>query len=212
MALVAKMLGGIGKAVVGAGGTVLKSGAKFLGDDAVEALGRGVGKAQKGLDDIVQAAVKQDEIYKAAKNEARGIKEARGVKSESAKEAILRGTQSSDGTISFKGKDGVTYERHKNPNWKEGDVRKSSTNPNGRNQYLYTANGQSINGQAFGKAKSSFTQDGGTFSDIADDISKTAAGDGSGIDLLQFASDHPVGTALAGLGVGIIGAELLDDD
>lgn len=87
MALVAKMLGGIGKAVVGAGGTVLKSGAKFLGDDAVEALGRGVGKAQKGLDDIVQAAVKQDEIYKTAKNEARGIKKARKP-SERATEAI----------------------------------------------------------------------------------------------------------------------------
>lgn len=206
MALVAKMLGGIGKAVVGAGGTVLKGGAKFLGDDAVEAVGRKVGELQKGINEVVESAVKQDELYKTA------VKEARGVKSESAKEAILRGTQSSDGTISFKGKDGITYERHKNPNWKEGDVRKSSTNPNGRNQYLYTANGQSINGQAFGKAKSSFTQDGGTFSDIADDISKTAAGDGAGIDLLQFASDHPVGTALAGLGVGVIGANLLDDD
>ena len=206
MALVAKMLGGIGKAVVGAGGTVLKGGAKFLGDDAVEAVGRKVGELQKGINEVVESAVKKDELYKTA------VKEARGVKSESAKEAILRGTQSSDGTISFKGKDGITYERHKNPNWKEGDVRKSSANPNGRNQYLYTANGQSINGQAFGKAKSSFTQDGGTFSDIADDISKTAAGDGAGIDLLQFASDHPVGTALAGLGVGIVGAELLDDN
>lgn len=206
MALVARMLGGIGKSVVGAGGTVLKGGAKLFGDDAVEALGHGIGKAQKGLDDIVQTAVKQDELYKTA------VKEARGVKGESAKEAILKGAQSSDGTISFKGKDGITYERHKNPNWKEGDVRKSSTNPNGRNQYLYTANGQSINGQEFGKAKSSFTQDGGTFSDIADNISKAAAGDGAGIDLLQFASDHPVGTALAGLGVGVVGANLLDDD
>ena len=87
MALVAKMLGGIGKAVVGGGGAVLKGGAKLFGDDAVEALGRGVGKAQKGLDDIVQTAVKQDEIYKAAKNEARGIKKARKP-SERATEAI----------------------------------------------------------------------------------------------------------------------------
>ena len=76
MALAARMLAGIGKAVVGAGGTVLKGGAKLFGDDAVEALGRGVGKAQKSLDDIVQAAVKQDEIYKTVKNEAYSIKEA----------------------------------------------------------------------------------------------------------------------------------------
>ena len=48
--------------------------------------------------------------------------------------------------------------------------------------------------------------------EIAGDISKTAAGDGAGIDLLQFASDNPVGTALAGIGVGIIGANIFDDD
>lgn len=205
----------MGKAVVGAGGSILKGGVKIFGDDAVEALGRGVGKAQKSIDDIVQAAVKKDEIYKTAKNEARGVKEAINNTSEAAENAILRGTQASDGTIKFKGKDGVTYERHRNPNWKEGDARKSSTNPNGHNQYLYTADGQSINGQRFGKAKSSFSQDGGTFvdpSDIADDISKTAAGDGAGFNLLQFSSDHPVGTALAGLGIGVVGANLLDDD
>ena len=81
MALAARMLGGIGKAIVGTGGTVLKGGAKLFGDNAVEALGRGVGKAQKGLDDIVQSAVKQDEIYKTA------VKEARGSVSNTAKDA-----------------------------------------------------------------------------------------------------------------------------
>lgn len=49
-------------------------------------------------------------------------------------------------------------------------------------------------------------------SETAEAVSKTAAGDGAGIDLLQFASDHPVGTALAGIGVGIVGTNILDDD
>jgi hypothetical protein len=49
-------------------------------------------------------------------------------------------------------------------------------------------------------------------SETAEAVSKTVAGDGAGIDLLQFASDHPVGTALAGIGVGIVGTNILDDD
>lgn len=48
--------------------------------------------------------------------------------------------------------------------------------------------------------------------EVADDVSKTAAGDGAGVNLLQFASEHPVGTALAGLGVGVVGANIFDDD
>ena len=48
--------------------------------------------------------------------------------------------------------------------------------------------------------------------EIADDVSKTGAGDGAGINLLRFASNHPVGTALTGLGVGIVGTNIFDDD
>ena len=85
--MIVKALGGIGKAIIGLGGSVVKTGAKIFGDDAVEAVGRKVGNAQKGIEDIVQHAVKQDEIYKAAKNEERKIKKARKP-SERATEAI----------------------------------------------------------------------------------------------------------------------------
>lgn len=47
---------------------------------------------------------------------------------------------------------------------------------------------------------------------VAEDIAKTAPGDGAGFNLKQFASDHPVGTALAGLGVGMGVHALFDDD
>ena len=88
--MIIKALGGIGKAIIGLGGSVVKTGAKIFGDDAVEAVGRGVGNAQKGIDNIVQHAVKQDEIYKAAKNKARGIKEATKDTSKAAEEAISK--------------------------------------------------------------------------------------------------------------------------
>lgn len=46
----------------------------------------------------------------------------------------------------------------------------------------------------------------------AQEVAQTGAGDNAGFDLMQFAADHPVGTALAGLGVGVVGANLLDND
>lgn len=76
MAMVAKTLGGLTKAAIGIGGSAAKGVSKIFGDEAVEAVGKKVGELQKGVDDIVGKAVKQDEIYKAAKNKARGIKEA----------------------------------------------------------------------------------------------------------------------------------------
>ena len=168
--MIVKALGGIGKAIIGLGGSVVKTGAKILGDDAVEAVGRGVGNIQKGIDDIVQHAVKQDEIYKAAKNKARGIKEATKDTSKAAEEAISKPKFKDDG-IRFT-KDDVTYERHRNPNWQEGDARKSSTNPNGHNQFLYTANGKPISGKQFGQEKAEFVRNKGTVEQITDNATE----------------------------------------
>lgn len=168
--MIIKALGGIGKAIIGLGGSVVKTGAKIFGDDAVEAVGREVGNAQKGIDDIVQHAVKQDEIYKAAKNKARGIKEATKDTSKAAEEAISKPKFKDDG-IRFT-KDDVTYERHRNPNWQEGDARKSSTNPNGHNQFLYTANGKPISGKQFGQEKAEFVRNKGTVEHITDNATE----------------------------------------
>ena len=168
--MIVKALGGIGKAIIGLGGSVVKTGAKIFGDDAVEAVGRRVGNAQKGIDDIVQHAVKQDEIYKAAKNEARGIKEATKDTSKAAEEAISKPKFKDDG-IRFTKAD-VTYERHRNPNWQEGDARKSSTNPNGHNQFLYTANGKPISGKQFGQEKAEFVRNKGTVEQITDNATE----------------------------------------
>ena len=168
--MIVKALGGIGKAIIGLGGSVVKTGAKIFGDDAVEAVGRGVGNVQKGIDDIVQHAVKQDEIYKAAKNKARGVKEATKDTSKAAEEAISKPKFKDDG-IRFT-KDDVTYERHRNPNWQEGDARKSSTNPNGHNQFLYTANGKPISGKQFGQEKAEFVRNKGTVEQITDNATE----------------------------------------
>ena len=168
--MIIKALGGIGKAIIGLGGSVVKTGAKIFGDDAVEAVGRGVGNVQKGIDDIVQHAVKQDEIYKAAKNKARGIKEATKDTSKAAEEAISKPKFKDDG-IRFT-KDDVTYERHRNPNWHEGDARKSPTNPNGHNQFLYTANGKPISGKQFGQEKAEFVRNKGTVEQITDNATE----------------------------------------
>lgn len=168
--MIVKALGGIGKAIIGLGGSVVKTGAKIFGDDAVEAVGRGVGNVQKGIDDIVQHAVKQDEIYKAAKNKARGIKEATKDTSKAAEEAISK-PKFKDDEIRFT-KDNVTYERHRNPNWQEGDARKSSTNPNGHNQFLYTANGKPISGKQFGQEKAEFVRNKGTVEHITDNATE----------------------------------------
>lgn len=198
MALAARMLGGIGKTVVGAGGTVLKGGAKLFGDDAVEALGRGVGKAQKGLDDIVQAAVKQDEIYKSA------VKEARGTVSDTAKNAIKNPAKNYKTKTEFGSADGTRYRM------REVDGKKVYESKVKDGDWAQIQDqGRTKASQIYGKARGEYI----AYNDsLAEQVSKTAAGDGAGIDLLQFASDHPVGTALAGLGVGIVGANIFDDD
>lgn len=94
MALLVKGLGGIGKTVIGAGGAVVKGGARLFGDDAVKAVGSGVGKLQNGIDDVIQHAVKQDEIYKTAKSKARKVKEANKGSGSAAKDAINASSKS----------------------------------------------------------------------------------------------------------------------
>lgn len=202
MALVARMLGGIGKTVVGAGGTILKGGAKLFGDDAVKVLGHGVGKAQKGLDNIVQTAVKQDEIYKTA------VKEARGTVSDTAKEAIKNPAKNYKTKTEFGSADGTRYRM------REVDGKKvyESKAKDGDWSQIQDQ-GRTKASQIYGKARGEYIAYNDSLAEqVADDISKTAPGDGAGIDLLQFASDHPVGTALAGLGVGMGVHALFDND
>ena len=203
MAMAIKALGGIGKAIIGAGGTVLKGGVKLFGDDAVETLGRGVGKAQKALDDIVQAAVKRDEIYKAAKNEARGVKEAVKNTSDDAVEAVTR----SNAQVTYS-RDGDKFYRQVEGGKRQEIDSKLYGNANSRRISIDKANTPSHKNYTVDNYSNTFTLE----EEIADNISKTAAGDGAGVNLLQFASNHPVGTALTGLGVGIIGANIFDDD
>ena len=205
--MIVKALGGIGKAIIGLGGSVVKTGAKILGDDAVEAVGRGVGNIQKGIDDIVQHAVKQDEIYKAAKNKARGIKEATKDTSKAAEEAISKPKFKDDG-IRFT-KDDVTYERHRNPNWQEGDARKSSTNPNGHNQFLYTANGKPISGKQFGQEKAEFVRNKGTVEQITDNATENFLN--NTVEKWDGLPNWAKYTGIATAG-GIAGAVLFDGD
>ncbi len=198
MALVAKMLGGIGKATVGAGGKILKGGARVFGDDAVEALGRGVGKVQKGIDDVVKQAVRQDDLYKSA------VKEARGTVSDTAKNAIKNPAKNYKTKTEFGSADGTRYRM------REVDGKKVYESKVKDGDWAQIQDqGRTKASQIYGKARGEYI----AYNDsLAEQVSKTAAGDGAGIDLLQFASDHPVGTALAGLGVGIVGANIFDDD
>ena len=198
MALVAKMLGGIGKATVSAGGKILKGGARVFGDDAVEALGRGVGKVQKGIDDVVKQAVRQDDLYKSA------VKEARGTVSDTAKNAIKNPAKNYKTKTEFGSADGTRYRM------REVDGKKVYESKVKDGDWAQIQDqGRTKASQIYGKARGEYI----AYNDsLAEQVSKTAAGDGAGIDLLQFASDHPVGTALASLGVGIVGANIFDDD
>lgn len=182
--------------------------AKEIGEDVAERVGK------RNAANQAEQAVKS-EAKKTYNQAVHGVNEARKTTSDAAKNAA---NNVDDSLIRFEGKNGTIYERRRNPNWQEGNIRKSKTNPYGRNQYLYTADGASISGKDFGSAKKDFVESGGkvtTAEDIqkqAQKISETAAGDNAGFDLMQFAADHPVGTALAGLGVGVVGANLLDND
>lgn len=95
------------------------------------------------------------------------------------------------------------------------------TGTDGNYQY-YSRKGKkgewsSVTGEEFGTAHSgnvSAQEAFGRQVDIENAFrtATTETGEHAGIDLLQFASDHPVGTALAGIGVGIVGMNIFDDD
>lgn len=184
---------------------------KTLGGEGTEEVAEKIGK-ETG-EKLAAIDTKQASRRSVAKKYRTSINEARRGTGEAAQEAINkgtnRGTRTEDGGISFVGDDGVKYERTKNPNWKEGDVRKSSTNPNGRNQWLYTADGQSINGQRFGQAQASFKQNGGVFGaadeEVASGFLNTAKNVWDGIPGWA----KTAGIATAG---GIAGIALFGDD
>ena len=191
----------------------------------------GLGKAGNFL----KGAARGSGLDVAASKAGRGIKEVGGKAKtslgnlkrkkvgEEATEATLKGTASSktksaptqkvtvgdDGTVSFT-HDGVVYKKYKNPNWKEGDWRKSKDNPSGRNQFLYTADEQFINGKVFGEAKKSFEYE--DISKIADDISTTETGERAGFNLGEFIDNHPLAGPGLLVGGGFLLSELLDDD
>lgn len=201
MAIAIKALGGIGKAIIGTGGRIAKSGARFLGDDAVEAVGHKVGELQKGINEVVENAVKQDDLYKSA------VKEARGAVSDTAKDAIKNPAKNYKQRTEFGSADGTRYRmreidgatvyesKMKDDNWAQ-----------------IQDQGRTKASQIYGKARGEYIAYNDSLAAKAEELSKTGAGDSAGIDLLQFASDHPVGTALAGLGVGVVGTNLLDSN
>lgn len=138
--------------------------------ETAEAVGKETGEKLAAID------AKQAARREVADTYNKTVREARHGSGEAAQEALEKGTQGKDGTISFKGDDGVTYKRERNPNWKEGDARKSEHNPNGRNQWLYTADGQAINGQKFGQAQASFKQHGGVFGAADEEVANGIMG------------------------------------
>lgn len=182
--------------------------------------------AKSGADDIEKAA--KDITDKAAKDVAdvtekvaerkrvrNSLKEAKAPSRENAdvvQQAINKGTTNAKtGSIKFTNESGDVYTRTKNPEWVKGDADKTH---GGR--YLYTRNGESIDGQDFGAAKKDFIHNGGTFeSEIAEQISKTQAGEHAGIDFGKFGDfvgNHP-GWAVGGaVGGGFLLNEILDDD
>lgn len=144
-----------------------------------------------------------------------GIRDAAGkkIKKPKIKEARVSGNESSNvvnEAINHDNTVKVTYSRDGNKYYRqvEGGKRQKIDSK------LYgTVNGRRIsNDKATNPSHKNYT--GANYSktftmeeEIADDIAKTAVGDGAGIDLL-----NPIGTALAGIGVGIIGANIFDDD
>lgn len=77
---------------------------------------------------------------------------------------------------------------------------------------------QHITGEEYGTARKKWINslpDESEIDDIADiaaDVSETAAGDGAGVNLWQFMSDHPVMGTAGMLGGGMLLGEFLDED
>ena len=131
------------------------------------------------------------------------IKEAVKNTSDDAVDAVTR----SNAKVTYS-KDGDKFYRQVEGGKKQEIDSKLYGNANSRRISIDKANSPSHKNYTGDNYSNTFTME----EEVANTISKTAAGDGAGVDLLQFSSKHPVGTALAGLGVGVVGANLLDDD
>lgn len=195
----------VGTKAAGKGKMMWKTIGGGMSDDVAEQIGRETGEKLASIDASQAARRNTNKIYNSTIKEARYKPE---TSQDVVQDAIEKGTKGADGSISFKGDDGITYQRTKNPNWHEGDVRKSDINPGGRNQWIYTADGKSINGQKFGQAQSSFKQSGGTFTmeeEVANGLLDSVKETWDGIP------DWAKYTGITTAGV-IAGAVLFDDD
>ena len=207
--LMKKVLGGAGKGIAKIANAV---------DDAEAAMKNAAMDATDAFSDAyrttrMQSAKVVDEMEK-------GFRDYTGkkIKKSKIKEARVSGNESNNivnEAINHNNTAKVTYSRDGNKYYRqvEGGKRQEIDSK------LYgTANSKRIsNDKATTPSHKNYTGDNysNTFTmeeEIADNIAKTAPGDGAGIDLLQFASNHPVGTALAGLGVGMGVHALFDND
>ena len=203
MALMIQALGGVGKAVIGAGGHVLKTGARIFGSDAVEAIGTTVGKLKGGIDNLVQTAVKQDEVYKAAQQKARGIKEAATETSDAAKQAV-----SKKANIVYS-RDGDKYYRQVEGGKRVEIDSKTYGQANSTRIAIDKKNTPSHTGYTNSNYSSTFTIE----EEIASEMAESKTGFWSGLG--EMASDHPyIAASIAG-GTGLAAGGLIfggDDD
>ena len=200
--------GGLIKKVLGGAG---KGAAKVVNavDDAGVAMKNAAMNATDAFSDAYRTTRMQS--AKVVDEMEQGIRDYTGkkIKKSTIKEARVSGNESNNivnEAINHNNTAKVTYSRDGNKYYRqvEGEKRQEIDSK------LYgTANSRRIsNDKATTPSHKNYTGDNysNTFTmeeEIADNIAKTAPGDGAGIDLLQFASNHPVGTALAGLGVGM---------
>ena len=207
--LMKKVLGGAGKGVAKIANAV---------DDAEAVMKNAAMNATYAVSDAYRTTRMQS--AKVIDEMEEGIRDAAGkkIKKPKIKEARVSGNESNnvvDEAINHNNTAKVTYSRDGNKYYRqvEGGKRQEIDSK------LYgTANSRRIsNDKATTPSHKNYTGDNysNTFTmeeEIADNIAKTAPGDRAGIDLLQFASDHPVGTALVGLGVGMGVHALFDND
>ena len=213
--LVGKVLGGVAKtpgAVVG-----------FASATALGATGGIIKATGQGIIDGVKSAnkLKRKIIGEAAEA---AIKGEDNVVNEVNKNINELTKQQASNIWSFKDENGRHYYRQVQTRAKvdaNGNIVKDANNnvireKVGTKYYMDSAIGrQTIDGVEYGNARKKWLgslPDENDIMDIAQETAESGIGDGAGFDIFQFASDHPVGTALAGLGVGVVGANLLDDD
>lgn len=194
MALLAKVLGGVTNAAIGATGSVAS---KFATKNGAIKIGAIVGTAQKEVDKKVASVVTRDAAYKATKAETRGlVKEAKNTTSKVAEEAISKGTKSK---AKIKANEPIKFEGFSH------DASKGtySATINGGKEIPLTE--AQYNMHIEGKTDELNKQ-------IAEQISQTATGDGAGVNLQEFIQEHPV-MSMGGAAVGgaLIG-NMLDDD